>query len=114
MNRRFSGGLHLQTNYTWAKSLDEASDDTNGAGTTLLLPRDSNNARLDRGRSAFDIRHQFRAAAIYELPFGKGKPFLQRGVFSRIVGGWTATTILDRSSGIPGSIISGYEHSAPA
>jgi len=66
------------TNYTWGKSLDDISDDTNGAGTGLLLPKDSTNRRLDRGRSDFDIRHQFRAGVIYELPFGKGKPYLPK------------------------------------
>jgi hypothetical protein len=31
----------FQTNYTFGKSIDDISDDTNGAGTGLLLPKDS-------------------------------------------------------------------------
>jgi hypothetical protein len=113
VNRRFSSGLLFQTNYTWGKSLDDISDDTNGAGTTLLLPKDSNNRRLDRGRSDFDIRHQFRAGIVYELPFGKGKRFFQSGVLSWIVGGWDTNTIIDWSSGYPYSVTSGRNTAYP-
>jgi hypothetical protein len=105
LNRRFSDGLLFQTNYTLAKSLDDVSDDTNGAGTTLLLPRDSTNVGLDRGRSSFDIRHQFRAGVVYELPLGPGKRYVNKsGVLSRVVGGWTTNTIIDWSSGLPFSV----------
>ena len=85
MNRRFASGLLFQTNYTYGKSLDDVSDDTNGAGTTFLLDRDANNRGLDRGRSNFDIRHQFRAGVVYELPFGKGHalPADRRAVVGR-------------------------------
>ena len=68
LNQRFSRSMMFMTNYTWAKSLDDISDDTDGAGQGLLIPTDSNNRRLDRGRCSFDIRHQFRAGVIYELP----------------------------------------------
>lgn len=101
LNRRFSKGLMVMSNYTWGKSLDDISDDTDGAGQGLLIPTDSNNRRLDRGRSNYDIRHQFRAGVIYELPFGAGKPWLRDGVLSHIVGGWTTNTMIDWSSGYP-------------
>ncbi len=107
VNRRFSSGLLFQTNYTLGKSLDDISDDTDGAGQGLLIPKDSNNRRLDRGRSNFDIRHQFRAGVVYELPFGKNKRFFQSGVLSWIVGGWDTNTIIDWSSGYPFSVDSG-------
>jgi Carboxypeptidase regulatory-like domain/TonB dependent receptor len=107
LNRRFSKGLLFQTNYTWGKSLDDISDDTDGSGQGLLIPTDSNNRRIDRGRSNFDIRHQFRAGVVYELPFGKNKPFLKSGVLSYVVGGWSTNTIIDWSSGFPFTVSSG-------
>lgn len=107
VNKRFSRGLMFMTNYTWSKSLDDISDDTDGAGQGLLVPTDSNNRRLDRGRSNFDLRHQFRAGLIYELPFGPGKPWLQTGLLSRIIGGWATNTIIDWSSGYPFTVSSG-------
>jgi hypothetical protein len=101
LNRHFAQGLMFQSNYTWAKSLDDISDDTDGAGQGLLIPTDTNNRRLDRGRSNFDIRHQFRAGVVYELPFGSGKSWLQQGLLSHVVGGWTVNSIIDWSSGLP-------------
>ncbi len=102
-----------QVNYTFAKSLDDVSDDTNAAGTTFLLPRDSTNVRLDRGRSNFDVRHQLRGGVAYELPFGKGKPWLSNGIAAKIAGGWTTSTILDISSGRPFTVVSGYSTVVP-
>jgi hypothetical protein len=32
--------------------------------------------------------HRFTATGIYELPFGKGRAFLQEGILNHIVGGW--------------------------
>jgi hypothetical protein len=89
------------SNYTWAKSLDDISDDTDGAGQGLLIPTDNRNRRLDWGRSDYDIRHQFRAAVIWELPF------FRQGRFHRALGGWVTNTIIDWSSGYPFSVSSG-------
>lgn len=113
LNRRFSKGFMAQLNYTLAKSLDDVSDDTNAAGTTFLLPRDSTNIHLDRGRSNFDVRHQLRGGIVYELPFGKGKPWLSQGIASRIAGGWTTSTIIDVSSGRPFTVVGGYSTVVP-
>ncbi len=108
LNRRFSSGLMFLSNYTWAKSLDDISDDTDGAGQGLLIPTDNRNRRLDWARSDFDIRHQFRAAVIYDLPFGHGRRFLNRGgVLNAVIGGWATNTIIDWSSGFPFGVSSG-------
>ena len=108
VNRRFSQGLMAVANYTFAKNIDDISDDTDGAGQGLLIPLDSNNRRLDRGRSDHDIRHQFRAAVIYDLPFGPRGRFVKRGgVIGYLVGGWSTNTIVDWSSGFPYTVSSG-------
>jgi hypothetical protein len=107
VNRRFAQGLMILSNYTWGKSLDDISDDTDGAGQGLLIPYDSNNRRLDRGRSSYDIRHQFRGGVIYELPFGKNRRWFRRGVLSRLAGEWTTNTIIDWSGGYPFTVSSG-------
>ena len=55
--------------------------------------------------------HAFVQSYIYELPFGKGKPFLNSGPGAWILGGWQATGILTLQTGepfnlsVPGSII---------
>ncbi|MFN7935580.1 MAG: TonB-dependent receptor [Bryobacteraceae bacterium] len=108
LNRRFRQGLMFMANYTWAKSMDDISDDTDGAGQGLLIPTDNNNRRLDWARSDFDIRHQFRTAVIYDLPFGKNRMFVNKGgVLDWVIGGWTTNTIIDWSSGYPYTVSSG-------
>jgi hypothetical protein len=50
--------------------------------------------RCDKGPSVFDIRNNFTTNAVYELPFGPGKPFLNDvGLLGNIVGGWSLSGI---------------------
>jgi hypothetical protein len=51
--------------YTWAKSLDTASDESI---SNFQAPAVRYNPRSDRGRSSFDVRHTLSAAAGWELP----------------------------------------------
>ncbi|MGA9771553.1 MAG: TonB-dependent receptor [Blastocatellia bacterium] len=91
-NKRLSRGLQFNASYTWSKSLDYNS--LNSQGTVV---QDSFNIRGDRGLSDFDARHRFVINAIYELPF-RGR---------RLVEGWQLSTITQLQSGNPINIISG-------
>jgi hypothetical protein len=90
LERRFSSGLSFQTRYTWSHSINDGSvggGESNG-------PENVNCLRCDFGPSVFDIRHNFTANAIYELPFGPGKTYLNdSGVLGKIVGGWSLSSI---------------------
>ena len=75
LDRRFTSGLSFQTRYTWSHSINDGSvggGESNG-------PENVNCLRCDKGPSVFDIRHNFTANAVYELPFGTGKRFLNEG-----------------------------------
>jgi hypothetical protein len=44
---------------------------------------------LNKGTQGGNTPHKFDLSAIYELPFGVGKPFLNNeGVLAKILGGW--------------------------
>jgi len=63
---------------------------------------DPRNLRLERGLSGFDIRHRFVFSPVYELPFGKGKPYLNSNRYvGWLVGGWEASGILTLQTGRP-------------
>lgn len=48
----------------------------------------------DKGPSIYDIRHNFVADAVYELPFGRGKSFLNSsGAIDKVAGGWQISSI---------------------
>jgi hypothetical protein len=104
---RFSRGFTLLSSYAWAKSIDNGS----GVRTTdgdALTPSDNYNLRAERGLSAFDFRHRWTNSFLYELPFGKGKPWLNAGAVSNaIVGGWQVGGIATLQSGFPNSIYCG-------
>jgi hypothetical protein len=90
MERRFSNGLSFLTRYTWSHSINDGSvggGESNG-------PENVNCLKCDFGPSIFDIRHNFTADAVYELPFGPGKAYLNDGgVLGKIAGGWTFSSI---------------------
>jgi hypothetical protein len=48
-----------------------------------------------------DRPNNFQVSVIYELPFGKNKPYLTRGVAAAIAGGWQVNGVLSIYSGTP-------------
>lgn len=103
IRRRFTGGLQFQANYTFGKVLT----DIQGDGQTRFDPYlDNNNIALDYTRADHDRTHTININGIYELPFGKGKKFLNGGGISdKFFGGWQFTSIFNISSGTPISIL---------
>lgn len=57
--------------------------------------------RSNWGVSAYDIPNYLSASILYELPAGKGKPYLNHGPLSEILGGWQVNTITALRSGQP-------------
>jgi len=53
------------------------------------------------GRNDFDRTLTFVQSYVYQLPFGKGKPFLKTPRLDRLVGGWQLQGILSVMSGQP-------------
>jgi hypothetical protein len=50
----------------------------------------------------FDVRHTFSANAVYDIPFGKGRTYMNRaGVTDLLVGGWSLTGLGTARSGNP-------------
>ena len=79
--RRFSNGLSMLASYTWSRSKDDitgasaagASNITQVAGPAERLQPDG-----EWSLSTQDVPNRFTMSATYELPFGKGKKYLQR------------------------------------
>ena len=109
--RRYSHGLFLQANYTFQKTLDNISPGNAGINSedqTRVAPfLDNQNQHLDYGRADFDETHVFNLNAVYDLPFGKGKTFLNDsgGAVDRLVGGWQLGGILRINTGTPLTIV---------
>ena len=105
LRRRFSEGLFFTANYTYSKVLTDFEGSTTEISPLTTL-RDS---LVDKRRASYDVRHVFNLNGIYDLPFGRGQRWLSNssGVLERLVGGWSASTIVRISSGAQVSITSG-------
>ena len=109
LKRTFSRGLLASANYTWAHEID---DDSNGSGdgdsiTPQNVSCQPTGAPLcgEYSSGAFDVRHVFNANAIYELPFGAGKAFLnQPGGLRAIFGSWSLSSTFTVRTGFPVNI----------
>jgi len=91
-------GLDVQMAYTWSKSISDADILAGGgpAGQTTY------NRRLEKAISTTDIPHVFGLSYSYELPFGEGKPMLNRkDAVGKVLGGWVFTGIHQYSVGVP-------------
>ena len=99
VNRRFTKGFYLMTNYTWSKALDYESLDRNAS-----LPQDPANMRAEHGPADFDRRHNFVTSFLYDLPL----PWKQ-GVISRFTQGWRANGIYRYVSGSPLTVTPGTD-----
>lgn len=116
LRKRFSYGLQFQADYTWSKAMVEGDAQGNNQAD-LAQHLTLRNPALDYRRSSQDQTQRFIANGVYELPFGKGKPFLDssNGVVDRIVGGWTMGVIGTWATGAPFFVGSGrttYNNSA--
>jgi len=99
LRHRFSSGLYFQTNYTFQKTLTNASGTDQFKFNTNL---DNSRPELEYSRADYDQTHVFNFNGIYELPFGRNKRWLDRGGWvNRLVGGFQITSILNIASGAP-------------
>jgi len=101
IEKRLSKAVSFNANYTFSKSIDDASD-PGGTTNEANLYQDVRNRDAEKARSSFDHSHRFVASGSYELPFGKGKRFLNdAGFLGTLAGGWKLTTIATIESGAP-------------
>ena len=110
VTHRAARGLTFVANYTYAKSIDDAS--SAGGDKNILTPVGGQvggqvvfggTRQNDRSVSTFDQRHNIRGTAIYDLPFGRGRQFLSHTwkPLDFVAGGWTLSGLARWSSGFP-------------
>ncbi len=121
LERRYVRGMQLRFNYTFGKSMDDSSggisfpvpnNSFNNASISVPLTRNQQmfNSRAERAVSSFDSPHIFNLSALYELPFGSGRRFLNReGFWNQLLGGWQMTGLGRARAGYPISVtLSGF------
>ncbi|MBK7926368.1 MAG: TonB-dependent receptor [Bryobacterales bacterium] len=97
--RRFRNGLAMQLSYTLSKMLERVSL----LNAQDLRLNDLDSTVPDQQLAPFDIPHTFTMVSSYELPFGKGRPYLNNmgGVANMLFGGWNVSAQYIYRSGQP-------------
>ena len=88
--KTYGYGLSFLASYTYSHSIDDVNAQTSAY-----------NLLTARGSSAFDVRQRLVISPVWELPFGKGKPFLTGGVAAAIAGGWQLSPLFQWQTGNP-------------
>jgi Carboxypeptidase regulatory-like domain len=98
--KRFSHGLMVDTNYTWSHALDtNTQNGWAGAESDYEIALDP---ALSYGNSMVDQRNAWNGEFVYQLPFGLGKSFLNKGgVLNAVLGGWQLSNMWTWESGTP-------------
>lgn len=102
VEKRYSKGLTASLSYTYSHFLSN-SGHINGGGNGP--PQDLRCWRCEWGSMPEDRRHIAVINHVYEVPFGPGRPWVNSGVLSHILGNWNLSGIWTMSTG---------EHFTPA
>src|SRR5580704_7876686 len=89
--RQHADNFSWQVFYTFSHSIDDASNTFLIDAVNEPESQDIFNRKGSRGRSGFDIRHNFVGNVLYELPFGRRRWF----------GGWQLSGIASVHSNVP-------------
>jgi hypothetical protein len=111
VQKRVSYGLTVLANYSWSKNITNADSEYpsqaawEGNGTSGAL--NTYNLKAEKSLSAFNTPQRAVISYTYELPVGRGKPFLNTGgVVNVLVGGWQIAAVQTYASGNPLSVTS--------
>lgn len=106
VRRRLSAGLLVQGSYQFGKALANAFV---SSSSVFSQPRTLRDPGLDRTYSPWDIRHSFKLDYIYELPFGRGRHWMNNssGLVNYLVGNWQIGGVTRIQSGPATLITSG-------
>ena len=106
--QHLSHGLSFLVSYTWSKSLDTGCSGFAGIeGCSISNPY---NIRGEKSVSSFDLPHMLSVSSLWELPFGKGRQFLnQRGIASTLAGNWQLNGIFRTFGGQPITVQAGAD-----
>jgi len=107
LQRRFTRGFSVLSNFTWAKGLDDFGP------PSLYTPYFTNTCScgryFDYGPSDSDLNKTFKINGTYELP-----QIAAQKLAAKLINGWELTAIASWQTGFPFTIFSGVDNSFSA
>jgi outer membrane receptor protein involved in Fe transport len=106
LQKQMGHGLQYQVSYTYSKCMSDSTGYYGAWNNALSASAYWQNVYDQRAEWApcyYDATHVMSAYAIYELPFGKGKPYAQNvnKVVDGVIGGWSISPIVFFRTGFP-------------
>jgi hypothetical protein len=99
VQHRQANGLSVLLGYTYSKAIDQTGDSSSSSSSAFM--QDNGCQRCERSVSEMDATHVLTEDAVYELPFGHNRPFVNTGIAAYIAGGWQIGEAYKIDSGLP-------------
>jgi len=108
VEHRYRNGISMLASYTASKLLDDASQVVNYIGQAGTK-QDTYCRKCEKSVSSQDVPQRFVTSAVYELPFGRGRKFMNSApkAVDAVLGGWQMNGIATFQKGIPIAISNG-------
>ena len=106
LRQRLGRTLTYDINYTWSKSMDNASGLQTGTSYGSQFVLNALRPEDNYAVSDFDVRHSVNANFIFQLPFGKGRQYFSgiNSIADTFLGGWQLAGIYRWNTGLPLSV----------
>jgi hypothetical protein len=104
--KRFQKGGTMLASYTFSKIIANVETVTtwlDSATASSIAVQDFNNMKGEYALSNFDTRQRFVFSYVYDLPVGKGQPFLGgvTGIADKLLSGWGINGVTTFQPGFP-------------
>ncbi len=108
VNHRMGHGLRLIGSYTFAKNIDNATNELFSSRVNPRRPQDTRDLRNERGRSVLDIHQKLAIGWLYDLPNVRAENALAKGFLH----GWEVAGTYLAQTGQPITALSGTDSNA--
>jgi len=102
VHKRLGNGIAFGSAFTYSKFLNEMDvSPFNGQGGTINF-QNAHDPHSNYAPSNFDIRDSLKSSVVYQLPFGKGRTWLNKNrLLDEGIGGWQVSAIVINQTGNP-------------
>lgn len=107
ITKRAGQGLSFNFSYVWSHFLDDADNAPDNDGRVgVSSVQNTYDPAANYGTSNYDVRSAFKGYAVYELPFGIGRKFLNHNrILDAGIGGWNLSGTFVAQSGQPFTVL---------
>ncbi|WP_446745026.1 carboxypeptidase regulatory-like domain-containing protein [Silvibacterium acidisoli] len=106
VNKRLANGISFSMAYTWSKFLDDMDVSPFNGEAGYINFQNFHSPSSNYAPSNFDIRNSLKSSVVYQLPFGKGRMYMnQNHYLDAVAGGWQVSAIVITQSGNPFTLV---------